>query len=119
MEEAARCMHCDCRDIENCRLRLYSDLYGADQKRFRSGERVLCTKSDQHDSVIYEPSKCIKCGICVKLTEKYGEEYGFTFVGRGFEVEVAVPFSEPLRNGLRKVALEVAEACPTGALSKK
>ncbi|MCK4750414.1 MAG: FAD-dependent oxidoreductase, partial [Bacteroidales bacterium] len=41
MEEAARCLHCDCRDLEKCRLRVYSDLYGAEQKRFRSEERLL------------------------------------------------------------------------------
>ena len=69
--------------------------------------------------MIYEPSKCIKCGICVRITEKYREDFGMTFIGRGFDVEVGIPFSEPLRIGLSKVALEVAEACPTGAISKK
>ena len=119
MEEAARCLHCDCRDLEKCRLRVYSDLYGAEQKRFRSEERVLCRKMDQHDRVIYEPSKCIKCGICVRITERYSEDFGFTFIGRGFEVVVGIPFNEPLNKGLSKVSEEVAEACPTGAISLK
>ena len=119
MEEAARCLHCDCRDLHQCRLRIYSDVYGADQKRFRSEERVLCRKLNQHDAVIYEPSKCIKCGICVRITEKHQEKYGMTFIGRGFEVVVGIPFNEELGNGLQKVALEAAEACPTGALAKK
>lgn len=118
-EEAARCLHCDCRDLETCRLRLYSDHYQADQKRFRSEERVLCRKLDQHDAVIYEPSKCIKCGICVRITEKHREKYGMTFIGRGFEVEVGIPFNESLSSGLREVGLEAADACPTGALSRK
>jgi ferredoxin len=119
MREAARCLHCDCRDLHNCKLRQYSDHYGANQKHFWSGERQLCTKVDQHELVIYEPSKCIKCGICVRLTEKHREKFGFTFIGRGFDVVVGIPFNEPLRRGLEKVALEVAEACPTGAISKK
>ncbi|MDF1576341.1 MAG: 2Fe-2S iron-sulfur cluster-binding protein [Bacteroidales bacterium] len=118
-EEAARCLHCDCRDLHKCRLRLYSDAYGADQKRFKSEERQLVTKQDQHQEVIYEPSKCIKCGICVRLTEKHQEEFGFTFIGRGFEVVVGIPFHENLAAGLKKVALEVADACPTGAISRK
>lgn len=117
--EAARCLHCDCREREGCLLRRYSDLYQASQKRFASAERSMCTKSDQHDLVIHEPSKCIKCGICVRLTEKYREDFGFTFIGRGFEVVVDVPFNETLGNGLKKVAREVAEACPTGAISLK
>lgn len=119
MKEAARCLHCDCRELENCRLRIYSDQYGADQKRFKSDERELCRKLDQHDHVIYEPSKCIKCGLCVRITESYSEEFGFTFIGRGFDVVVDIPFNETLGNALKKVAEEVAEACPTGAISRK
>ena len=119
MEEAARCLHCDCRDLENCRLRIYSDTYGADQKRFKSEERLLCTKHVQHEAIIYEPSKCIKCGICVRITEKYKDEFGLTFIGRGFDVVVGVPFGESTAEGLKTAALEVADACPTGALSRK
>ena len=37
MEEAARCLHCDCRDLQHCRLRIYSDDYGADQKTIQIG----------------------------------------------------------------------------------
>jgi glutamate synthase (NADPH) small chain len=118
-EEAARCLHCDCRDLKDCKLRLYSDAYGADQKRFKSEQRKVCTKQVQHADIIYEPSKCIKCGICVRLTEKYQEEFGFTFIGRGFDVVVGVPFTETTAGGLKKVALEVADACPTGAISRK
>jgi len=119
MEEAGRCLHCDCRDMHQCRLRIYSDAYGADQKRFKSEERTLCTKQDQHKQVIYEPTKCIKCGICVRIAEKYRDEFGLTFIGRGFEVVVGVPFNETIASGLKQAALEVADACPTGAISRK
>ena len=118
-KEAARCLHCDCRELESCRLRIYSDRYGADQRRFKSEERQLLTKADQHEYVIYEDSKCIKCGLCVRITEKYSEDFGLTFIGRGFDVVVGIPFNESLDKGLKKVALEVADACPTGAISKK
>lgn len=119
LDEAKRCLHCDCRDLHYCRLRIYSDAYEADQKRFKSEERVICRKMDQHERVIYEPSKCIKCGICVRITEKYKEEYGLTFIGRGFEVVVGIPFNESLANGLKVAATKAAMACPTGALSLK
>jgi NADPH-dependent glutamate synthase beta subunit-like oxidoreductase/ferredoxin len=118
-QEAARCLHCDCRDLQHCKLRIYADGYGADQKRFRSEERSLVTKSVQHDLVIYEPSKCIKCGICVRLTEKKREAFGMTFIGRGFDVVVDIPFSQALDKGLQQVALEVADTCPTGAISRR
>ena len=92
MKEAARCLHCDCREMDNCKLRIYSDEYGADQRKFKSEERQLCTKANQHESVIYEDSKCIKCGLCVRITEKYSEDFGLTFIGRGFDVHVGIPF---------------------------
>lgn len=119
MEEAARCLHCDCRDLADCKLRLYADRYQARQKHFAGTGRALCTKEVQHELVIYEPSKCIRCGLCVRLCEQHGERFGFTFVGRGFEVQVAVPFREALDRGLEKVALEVAAACPTGAICRR
>ncbi len=118
-EEAKRCLHCDCRDMYHCKLRIYSDQYQADQKRFKSDERHQFRKMDQHDRVIYEPSKCIKCGICVRITEKYKEEFGFTFIGRGFDVVVGIPFDESLERGLKVAATKVGLACPTGALSLK
>jgi NADH dehydrogenase/NADH:ubiquinone oxidoreductase subunit G len=117
--EAKRCLHCDCRAIDNCKLREYSDLYQVDQKRFKTSERRSITKQMNHDLVVYESQKCIRCGICVGLTEKYGEKFGFTYIGRGFDVEIGIPFNEELKDGLTKIAVKVAEGCPTGAISLK
>ena len=116
--EAARCMHCDCRKIDSCKLRDYSDIYGAEQKRFAYEERKSVRKQF-HETIVYEPEKCIKCGICVRLTAKHQEQYGFTYIGRGFDVEIGVPFNESLGEGLRLIAEKVANACPTGALARK
>ncbi len=117
--EAERCLHCDCRAIDNCKLRDYSNQYQVDQKRFKTSERRHITKQINHGTVVYEPQKCIKCGICVRLTEKHGEKYGFTYIGRGFDVEIGIPFNEELEVGLSKIAVKVAEGCPTGAISLK
>ena len=119
MAEAARCMHCDCRKLGNCLLRDYSDEYEADQKRFQGPARKPVIKIIQHDVVVYEPEKCIKCGICVRITEEHREELGLTFIGRGFDVTIGVPFGATLNEGLARTAILAAEACPTGALSKK
>ncbi len=118
-QEAARCLHCDCRKLDNCKLRDFSDRYQANQKRFIYQERNPVKKYFQHDTVVYEPEKCIKCGICVRLTMKYKEKLGLTFIGRGFDVRIGVPFNEALEKSLTKTAQMAAEACPTGALSLK
>ncbi len=97
-------------------LRQYSDEYGALQKRYKFGERKPFEKIVQHDLVIFEQGKCIKCNICVEITKRAGEKFGFTFTGRGFDVRLIVPFDESLDNGLRKTAMECVKSCPTGAL---
>ncbi len=118
-EEAARCLHCDCRKLDNCKLRNYSNHFKANQKQFTPETRKNVKKHIQHDLVVFEPSKCIKCGICIRLTEREKEKFGFTFIGRGFDVEIGVPFVVDLKEALTKTAMMVAEACPTGALSMK
>jgi ferredoxin len=115
LREAARCLHCDCRSSGNCLLQHYAQVYGADANRFRA-ERRPFEQQLQRDGVIFEPGKCILCGICVKLTEMAAEPLGLTFIGRGFDVRVAAPFDRPIEEGLRKVAEECVHHCPTGAL---
>ncbi len=118
-KEAARCMHCDCRKQHNCKLRDYSDEYGALQKRFFPRERKSVRKIFKHEPIVYEPEKCIKCGICVRITSEHKEKLGLTFIGKGFDVEVAVPFDNETVNALEKTAILCADNCPTGALAKK
>ncbi len=118
ISEAKRCLHCDCRDLDSCKLRELSGTYKANQRRYASNHRKTMTKYFAH-SIIYEPLKCIKCGICVRMTSKYKEKFGFSYIGRGFDVVIGVPFNESVDTGLAETALIVANACPTGALSVK
>lgn len=115
--EGGRCMHCDCRASHDCSLRLYSDEYGANQNQFKGEQRAKYAHVNQDAGAVYEPGKCIKCGLCVQVTRKEGEPFGFTFVGRGFDVKAGVSLDKTLAEGLERVADLVVEACPTGALS--
>jgi NAD-dependent dihydropyrimidine dehydrogenase PreA subunit len=117
LAESGRCLHCDCRANHDCNLRRYSDEYGAAQSGFKGEERASFVQVNRNSGVIYEPGKCVKCGLCVRITKKEGEQFGFTFVGRGFEVKAAVSLDRSLEEGLQKTAGKVVEACPTGALS--
>lgn len=114
--EASRCLHCDCRSSGECLLQHWAQVYGADANRFRSERRVF-EQREHPCGILFEPGKCIVCGICVKLAEQAREPLGLTFIGRGFDVRVGVPFDEALERGLQKVAAECVRHCPTGALA--
>jgi NADPH-dependent glutamate synthase beta subunit-like oxidoreductase/ferredoxin len=114
--EAGRCLHCDCRKVDNCRLREHSGDYGAKPGRYK-GDRRSFAQQIQHPEVIYESGKCIDCGLCIQIAAGEGEKLGLAFVGRGFNVRVAVPFDYSMAQALEHAAARCAEACPTGALA--
>jgi NADPH-dependent glutamate synthase beta subunit-like oxidoreductase/ferredoxin len=117
--EAQRCLHCDCRKKDDCKLRNNSDEYKIERKRFQVGNRKAMTKKVQHDLVVFEPEKCIKCGLCVEISSGESEKYGLAFEGRGFDVVVNSPLGVSFSEGLNKTAIECVTSCPTGALSFK
>jgi NADH dehydrogenase/NADH:ubiquinone oxidoreductase subunit G len=117
--EAGRCLHCECLKAGSCKLRLYADAYGARQESYLHRVRATYSRVLQHADVIFEPGKCIKCGLCVRIAEKHGGPLGLTFIDRGFDLRVDVPFQDSMADGLRGIAEECVEACPTAALSFK
>ncbi len=114
--ESSRCMHCDCRKADDCKLRIYSREYKARAGHYKS-ERRTFVQEFEHPEIIYEPGKCIDCGLCIQTAEQARERLGLTFIGRGFDVRVAVPFNKSIADGLREAAGKCAAVCPTGALA--
>lgn len=119
VQEAERCMHCDCRKPHNCKLRNYSDEYDADKRKFLFGERKKIKKQYQHDIIVYEPEKCIKCNLCVEISAKEKDALGFTNIRRGFNMEINMPYNESIKGLFDETAIKCANMCPTGAISLK
>jgi ferredoxin len=117
IREALRCMHCDCRKQDSCSLRIFSDEYQIDRKRYMVGERKAMSKQMQHDLVVYEPEKCIKCGLCVAISTSHDEKFGLAFEGRGFDVVIWSPAGADFSESLTHTAVMCANSCPTGALA--
>ncbi|MBI4977201.1 MAG: (2Fe-2S)-binding protein [Spirochaetes bacterium] len=116
MKEAARCLHCDCRKKDSCRLRDLSESHQASQNTF-SGERAAHMFRALKHGVVFEQGKCIKCGICVRICESEEIPDGFTFMRRGFDIRVDLPFGDVFEN--KTVMLRCASSCPTGAITSE
>ncbi|MFH1746290.1 MAG: FAD-dependent oxidoreductase, partial [Planctomycetota bacterium] len=113
--EAQRCLHCDCRSLERCKLRRYAEEYGADGGRYRGVRReARCVL--EHPDILFEPGKCILCGLCIQVAARAGEPVGLTLNGRGFDTRVVAPFDESLAAALRVAGKRCVEVCPAGAL---
>ena len=116
VSEAKRCLHCDCRRPDDCKLRRLAEETGAKAGKYKSQRRRF-VQFREHTNIIFEPGKCINCGLCVRITSLEKEVLGLTFVARGFDVRVAVPFDEKLSKGLQVAGDKCVKACPTGAMS--
>ncbi len=143
--EAARCLHCDCRAADNCKLRLLAEEMGARARAYlphpiphadgggynvhSNREHVAADENSlkphrkiyridtSHADILYEPGKCILCGLCIQVAQNAGEALGHAFLGRGFSVQVGSPLHEPLEQALRTDPNACVKICPTGALS--
>jgi ferredoxin len=114
--ETLRCLHCDCRKLDDCLLKKWSEETGAQPGRY-AGARRPFARQLQPGGVLYEPGKCISCGICVRIAEEAREPLGLAFIGRGFDVRVGVPFNGTIAEGLQKAGAACVRECPTGALA--
>jgi glutamate synthase (NADPH) small chain len=116
-DEGRRCLHCDCLKLDSCKLRVYATEYGVKQMAYRGVARPPVEDIHKGGNAVFEPGKCIRCGLCAEIAERAGEALGVGFVERGFDVRVRVPFAGSLGEGLTIAERECVDACPTGALS--
>ena len=115
----ADCLHCDCRDVSDCKLRKFSDLLDASPAAFKHAQRKeYDVEYAEDNNLIYEPGKCIKCGICVQLTAKANPDKALSFSQRGYDTSVVAPLGMDLTDLPDQLVAELVENCPTGALAR-
>ena len=107
VDSPSTCLHCACLGREDCRLREIATSFGIRSPRFPVDSRLPFKKAARIvEGLVFDPAKCIRCGICV-----YNTKDAFTFSGRGFSMQVVLP-----KESYSHVSEDVAALCPTGAL---
>jgi formate dehydrogenase major subunit len=116
--ESARCMECGCQDLYECKLRRYSERYGASVTKFKGDFKDDVYESG-HRFIEINTAKCVNCGLCERVCREQQKEAVFSFMNRGFETMV-VPqkFKELGATNCISCGACVA-VCPTGAITEK
>jgi ferredoxin len=104
---ATNCLYCDCRGKNSCLLRRYATEYGIANTRYAGDTaREAMHRRTVGANIVFEPAKCIGCGLCV-----YNTVDGFTFDGRGFAMRVTLP-----DGNADNINEQITELCPVSAL---
>ncbi|WP_414149934.1 molybdopterin-dependent oxidoreductase [Acetobacterium malicum] len=115
VEEGKRCLECGCQDYFECKLVAYANEYEVKPDRFK-GKNPEAKIQDDHPFVIRDNSKCITCGLCVRVCEDIVGVSALGLVDRGFETIVEPALRQPLKDtGCVSCGLCIS-VCPTGAL---
>ena len=113
----AQCLTCD--TSGKCKLQDYAKRYGVDDTRF--GENTYCRepKDESSKSIVRDPSKCILCGLCVRMCDEVQNIGAIDFTQRGKKAYVAPGFGKTLAETSCVGCGQCAAVCPTGAITIK
>lgn len=110
------CLLCGCARKDDCALRSVADaMKTAPERRGRrlAAEREVVVL-DADSLLVVERGKCLKCGICLRLSAHGAFPLGYE--GRGFSARVEGFKLYAKMPGYRAAMESIAPKCPTGAL---
>ncbi len=114
--EAERCLLCGCVEVNDCKLKEYSELYDVDTKMFQGESREY--EKDSNDEVVLETDKCINCASCIRIAEANDNYKLLGLTGRGFSSRVKPPFNGEMKEVDCLACDEIVNNCPTAGIRK-
>jgi predicted molibdopterin-dependent oxidoreductase YjgC len=115
--ESKSCMHCDCRAADDCRLRDIAEDFKLKDPRGKLVNAPAVKKINLRTNLIFENAKCIKCGLCVRISSAKNDDTALCFINRGFVSIISEPLTSGFDETMKTTAKECIEICPTGALA--
>ena len=112
----ADCVTCDKSDT--CKLQEYCRRYHVDVERFANKQTNLPIDNDSK-SIVRDPSKCILCGLCVRMCDEVQNIHAIDFCNRGKKTFVGPGYGTSITDTDCVGCGQCAAVCPTGALTVK
>jgi len=115
-EHRVACTSCD--KDGACRLQDCAYRYQADEGRFGLPERrpVKLNYAANSEAILYDPDKCILCGLCIRYCEEVQKAEALAFAGRLGQIEVSTAFGIDLHKSSCVLCGGCVEICPAGTM---
>lgn len=110
------CLNCE--KSGECKLQDYAYDYGLADGSFK-GETRKALIDSSNPFYLYDPEKCILCGLCVRVCDELQCSHAIGFEDRGFDTIVATPFKKGLKESECVSCGNCVSVCPVGALVPK
>lgn len=110
------CLTCD--KSGECKLQDYCFEYDVKEGSYKGAVRAPRI-DDSNNFYEYDASKCILCGLCVRVCSELQGTDAIGIENRGFDAIVTTPFNQGLGKSTCVSCGNCVSVCPTGALSPK
>ena len=113
------CTSCDREGA--CKLQDYAYRYQADEAYFGPAPRkpIRPNYTTNSEAILYDPDKCILCGLCVNYCEEVPMAEALTFAGKPDDMQVSTTFGIDLFKSTCVLCGGCIAVCPTGAMTER
>ena len=108
-----------CHQSGKCKLQGYAKRYDISEVPYEENTYSKVPVDKTSKSIVRDPSKCILCGLCIRMCSEVQNIGAIDFINRGKKVFVAPGFGKSMDETACVGCGQCAAVCPTGAITIK